>query len=92
MSKTDSKRKTLPSYIVRRYKQIRLDGYTWKELAAGWYEYGSLPCPECGGAQWANNKCREDGEPYPTLDRALQGASRTALVDLIRRLALGETQ
>jgi len=87
-SKTVRRNETLPFYIEKVNGIPALDGYTWKELANGYYgDCHPLPCPQCGHHEWGIEKCVFDGEPYPTIERALKGISRRGLIGLIKKLA-----
>ena len=87
--KTVRRNVILPLYIVQGREYPELDGYTWKELAQGYYGDGrSLPCPQCGIESWCDERCDDDQELYPTIERALRGISRKGLIALIKKLAL----
>lgn len=90
--KTVRGNETLPFYIEKVDDLPVLDGYTWRELAQGYYgDYRPLPCPQCGKGDWGIDgleACVYDNEPLPTLERALTGITRRGLIKLIKQLAI----
>lgn len=87
--KTVKRNVILPLYIDKVGDLPVLDGYTWRELAQGYFgDSRSLPCPQCGGQAWrVDERCMKDGELYPTVERALMAIPRKGLIGLIKQLA-----
>ena len=87
--KSVQRNKTLPLYVYRVEDFPLLDGYTWKELAQGYYgDWRPLPCPECGDSVWYGGECLSDRQAYPTIEEALTGIPRHKLLLLIKQLAM----
>lgn len=90
--KTARRNVILPLYIDKVEGLPMLDGYTWTELANGYYgDFRPLPCPQCGQGQWREGRCISDRQPYPTVEGALKGISRRGLIRLIKKLATKKT-